>query len=252
MLTIRNLYTSANDKTILKGVSLSVGRGEVHVIMGPNGSGKSTLAYTIMGHPTYIVQSPPKKLKTEIKLDGTSLMGLEADQRARLGLFLAFQTPVAISGVSVMKFLRQLYSAKGPVMQRRFTDIREVYTTVEKLASILKLDKNLLKRSLNDNFSGGEKKKIETLQMLFLQPKYVLVDEVDTGLDVDALQVVARAIATLKKKRSGILIITHYQRILKYIEPDRVHIMIGGTLVKSDGSQLVKKIEKEGYKAYES
>ncbi|MBI4129896.1 Fe-S cluster assembly ATPase SufC, partial [Candidatus Roizmanbacteria bacterium] len=237
-------------------------------------SGKSTLAYAVMGHPSYKISNFKFQISNEnttqdnnnsITLDGKNLTELGADERARLGLFLAFQTPVSIPGVSVGKFLRHLLRSKDPKNRRslakpdlaprdkdpnkiqKLQDILQINKKIDELAKKLSINPELLKRSLNDNFSGGEKKKIETLQMLLLRPKYALIDEIDTGLDVDALRAVATAIKELKKQKTGVLIITHYQRILKYVKPDFVHVMIGGKIVKSGDANLAKEIEKNGY-----
>lgn len=260
MLSIKNLYISIGDKEILKGVDLTIKPGEVHAVMGPNGSGKSTLAYAVMGHPAYKITNKSQKSnsKTEIKLDGKDLLKLAPDELAKLGLFLAFQSPTSIPGVSVGKFLRHLYKIQDSKIRRsqdpkntnRKIDIQSALALnkiLKDYSEKLHIKKELLNRSLNDNFSGGEKKKIETLQMLFLKPKYVLIDEIDTGLDVDSLKVVAESIAELKKEKAGILIITHYNRILHYIKPDYVHVMMAGKIVKSGDANLAKVIEEKGY-----
>jgi len=246
MLSIKNLQASVSDKHILKGVDLAINPGEVHAVMGPNGSGKSTLAYAIMGHPAYEVSH-----ESRVELDKKDLLALPADERAKLGLFLAFQSPTSIPGVSVGKFLRHLYKQKqGKKGVEKKIDIQSALALnkiFEGYSEKLHIKKELLSRSLNDNFSGGEKKKIETLQMLFLKPKYVLIDEIDTGLDVDSLKIVAESIAELKKEKAGILIITHYNRILHYIKPDYVHVMMAGKIVKSGTANLAKEIEEKGY-----
>lgn len=250
MLSIKNLHASVGEKQILKGVDLAINPGEVHAVMGPNGSGKSTLAYAVMGHPSYSVTNSKLRV-TSLKLDGKDLLKLAPDERAKLGLFLAFQSPTSIPGVSVGKFLRHLYKQKqGKKGVEKKIDIQGVIALnkiFDEYSEKLHIKKELLSRSLNDNFSGGEKKKIETLQMLFLKPKYVLIDEIDTGLDVDSLKVVAESIAELKKEKAGILIITHYNRILHYIKPDYVHVMMAGKIVKSGTAKLAKEIEEKGY-----
>lgn len=253
MLIVKNLHVSIGGKQILNGVSLIVKPGEVHAVMGPNGSGKSTLAYSLMGHPAYKIQN--SKSKIQMELDGTSLLDMEPDARAKQGLFLAFQNPVAIPGVSVAKFLRHIgkerviKGIKGESKGKRI-DIAQaiaINKLLDTYAEELHIKKELMSRSLNDNFSGGEKKKIETLQMLFLKPTYAVIDEVDTGLDVDALKVVAGGVKKLTKQGSGMLIITHYNRILHYVKPDYVHVMVKGKIVKSGNWQLAKEIEKKGY-----
>lgn len=246
MLTVKNLHVSVDKKKILRGVTLSVKKGEIHAIMGPNGSGKSTLAYSLMGHPNYEVDK-----KSSVKLDGSDLLDLETDERAKTGLFLAFQSPVAIPGVTVGKFLRQLYTAKKQDKSKKsvkdLTTAIEANKKIDALSKELQVKPELLKRSLNEEFSGGEKKKIETLQMLFLKPNYALVDEVDTGLDVDALKVVAKGIKKLSNEGTGVIVITHYQRILKYLRPDKVHVMRDGKIIKSGNASLAREIEKKGY-----
>ncbi|MCR4264324.1 MAG: Fe-S cluster assembly ATPase SufC [Candidatus Roizmanbacteria bacterium] len=256
MLSIKNLHVSVDEKEILKGLSLSVKPGEIHAIMGPNGSGKSTLAYSLMGHPSYSVTSSKLRV-TSLKIDGKDLLKLDTTERAKLGLFLAFQSPIAVPGVSVGKFLRHVYMSRGKSKNKKLnkvTDIQEAIAINKKIDSLsekLSIKSDLLKRSLNEGFSGGERKKIETLQMLFLQPKYAILDEVDTGLDVDALRVVAKGISELVKKGSGVIIITHYNRLLKHVKPDRVHVMLNGKIVKSGDAGLAKEIEGEGYKKFQ-
>jgi len=276
MLAIRNLHVSVHGKEILKGVSLSIKSGEIHVVMGPNGSGKSTLAYALMGHKSYRISDTGYRISdsmsessnisrevavASITFDGKDLSELPTDARARLGLFLAFQSPVAIPGVSVGKFLRYLLKLKTSGFQKEekaaswASSIKETVALnrrLDALAEKLSIKPELLNRSLNDNFSGGEKKKLEALQMLVVQPKIVIVDEIDTGLDVDALKVVAHAVKEVVKSGAGALIITHYQRILKYLHPDRVHVLIGGKLVRSGDAKLARRIEEKGYKEFAS
>lgn len=244
MLEITNLHVSVAGRQILKGVSLSVGPGEIHAVMGPNGSGKSTLAYTLMGHPSYEVTSP-------ILFNKKNIIEMSADERANAGIFLAFQSPVAIPGVSVGKFLRHIGKQRNKETAGQKGNLLKSAIAINKqldsLAGQLHIKPELLKRDLNDNFSGGEKKKIETLQMLFLKPKLALIDEVDTGLDVDALKLVAAGIKKLAKSGTSVIIITHYQRILKYLKPDRVHVMQDGRIVRSGAADLAEKIEEKGY-----
>lgn len=254
MLSIKNLYASVEQKGILKGLSLSVKPGEIHAIMGPNGSGKSTLAYSLMGHPSYDIQNK----QSIVKLDGKDLLDMDTTERAKAGVFLAFQSPISVPGVSVGKFLRHVHQSKNlkskdPKISNNVRDLTgaiAINKQIEEIAEKLSIKKDLLKRSLNEGFSGGERKKIETLQMLFLQPKYAILDEVDTGLDVDALKVVAKGIQELVKKGSGVIIITHYNRLLKHVKPNRVHVMSNGKIVKSGDAKLAKEIEKDGYKKY--
>jgi len=264
MLTISNLHVSVGEKEILKGLSLTVKPGEIHAIMGPNGSGKSTLAYALMGNPTYEIRNT--NFETIVKLDTVDLLKLSPDGRARAGLFLAFQQPVGIPGVSVRKFLRavgknrnskqskqsaqagkQIANRKESAKSDVLSDALAINKRLDELAEELSIRPDLLSRDLNDNFSGGEKKKIETLQMMFLSPKYAIIDEVDTGLDVDALRIVARGISTLAKQGTGFIIITHYQRILKHVKPDRVHVMKDGNIAMSGTAALATKIEEKGY-----
>lgn len=236
MLEIHNLRVSSDGKEILRGVSLKIKPGEIHALMGPNGSGKSSLSLALMGHPRYKVTSG------RVKLDGKDITDLTPDKRAKLGLFLAMQYPVAVPGVSVTNFLRSaLRNLNG-----RITPAEFVKTTKEKMAQ-LKIDKSFAPRSINDGFSGGEKKKMEVLQLSVLAPKYAVLDETDSGLDVDALKLVAKGINETSGPGIGILLITHYQRILKYIKPDYVHILVGGEIIKSGDHNLAGQIEDKGY-----
>ena len=236
MLEIKDLHVSSENKQILKGVSLKIKSGKIHVLMGPNGSGKSSLSLALMGHPRYKITSG------KIILDRKNITTLTPDKRAKLGLFLAMQYPVAVPGVSVTNFLRSsLRNLKGNVKPAEF-----VQTTREKMGT-LKIDESFATRSINDGFSGGEKKKMEVLQLSILQPKYAVLDETDSGLDVDALKLVAVGIKKTSGPNIGILLITHYQRILRYIKPDFVHILIDGKIVKSGGHKLAERIEEKGY-----
>jgi Fe-S cluster assembly ATP-binding protein len=242
-LVIRDLHVRVGGKEILKGVNLMVGQGEVHALMGPNGTGKSTLAYTLMGHPNYEV------IQGEVLFKGISLLGLTADERAHLGLFLAFQYPVAIPGVSVANFLRSALNA-----QRHYRDpldkgipIPEFRKLLREKMDILKMDHSFAGRYLNDGFSGGEKKRAEILQMATLKPEIAIMDETDSGLDIDALRIVSEGVNALRGSDLGMLVITHYQRILNYIKPEYVHILLDGRIVESGGPELALHLEEQGY-----
>jgi Fe-S cluster assembly ATP-binding protein len=241
MLSIKKLQVAVEDKTIIHDISLDVKPGEIHAVMGPNGSGKSTLAYTLAGHPKYTVKMG------SMSLDKKNILSMSPDQRARAGLFLAFQYPVEIAGVSVQNFLRAAHEA-------RFGKLKSILgfrKGLQKLADELKVKKELLERSLNDGFSGGEKKRVEILQMAALQPKFAVLDETDSGLDVDAIKAVAMGIkAIVKKYNTGVIVITHYQRILKYLEPNKVHVMVKGKIVKSGGKEFAEELEQNGYAKY--
>src|SRR3989338_8480253 len=241
MLEIKNLSVNIDKKEILKGVSLTIGSGEVVALMGPNGSGKSTLAFALMGHPSYEITDG------SVDLDGGDMTTATPDERSRAGLFLAVQYPVSIPGVSVREALLASLRARGESVSAL-----EVKKRIEAEAKELAIDEELLKRSLNEGFSGGEKKKMEILQMRILTPKYAILDETDSGLDIDALKIVATGTAFMaKKKQTGILVITHYQRLLKYLKPDRVLVMKQGRIAKEGGGELVAELEKSGYKQYE-
>ncbi len=241
MLEIKNLKVKIEDKEILKGISLSVKPGEVVAVMGPNGSGKSTLAFTLLGHPTYEITSGT------IELEGEDINETPPDERARKGMFLAVQYPVSIPGVNVRETLLAATRARGVK-----TSAMEIKKEVEALAAELKIGEDLLKRGLNEGFSGGEKKKMEILQMRVLKPKYAILDETDSGLDIDALKIVAMgAVKAAKEAKTGVLVITHYQRLLEYLKPDRVIILKNGLIVDEGGTELVAALEKQGYKEYE-
>jgi len=239
ILNISDLKATIEDKEILKGVNLEIKGGEIHAIMGPNGTGKSTLASTVMGHPKYEVTGGTVTLNNE------NVLEMEVDQRARAGLFLAMQYPAEVSGVTNADFLRtamQTKTADGKAMPL-FKFIRELDKNVSKL----EMHQDLPHRYLNEGFSGGEKKRNEILQMLMLKPKIAILDEIDSGLDVDALRIVGEAVNSMRNENFGCLLITHYQRLLDYIEPDFVHIMMQGRIVKSGGKALMERIDREGY-----
>lgn len=237
-LEIKDLVVSVEGEKVLHGVSLKTKPGEIHAIMGPNGSGKSSLALAIAGHPSYKIKSGT------VRLMGKDLLSLKPHQRAKLGLFLAFQNPVVIFGVPVVSFLR---AAKSKVDNGQNLNISRFYEQLKENGRSLGLGEELLNRSLNDGFSGGEKKKVEVLTLLALSPKLAILDEIDTGLDVDALKTIAGVINKVAKRGTGIILITHYQRILEYVKPDRVHVLKGGKIVASGDASLAQKIEKEGY-----
>jgi len=242
-LVISNLHVSVDDTEILKGVDLTIKSGEVHAVMGPNGTGKSTLAYALMGHPKYDVT------KGEATLDGVSLLDLDPNDRSSLGLFLAFQYPVAVPGVSVANFLRTAINAqrKGQDPEDKGISIPDFRKKLKEKLALLKMDESFAGRYLNDGFSGGEKKRVEILQMATLEPKFSILDETDSGLDIDALKIVSDGINTIGDKNQGILVITHYQRILNYIKPDYVHVMLNGKIAQSGGPELALRLEEEGY-----
>jgi Fe-S cluster assembly ATP-binding protein len=237
-LEIKELHVSVEGKEILKGVNLKVNKGEIHALMGPNGSGKSTLAYTLMGHPKYQVTSG------DILLEGESIVTLTPDKRARKGLFLAFQYPVSVQGVSMFSFLRAAFNASHPSSQPTIFEFKEKLN--EKL-KMLGMGEDILNRYLNEGFSGGEKKRAEILQMAMIEPKFAVLDETDSGLDIDALKIVAEGINRLSSPERGILLITHYQRILRYVKPHFVHVMYQGKIIESGGEELSKLLEEKGY-----
>lgn len=242
-LTISNLQVSVGDKPILRGIDMVVKPGEIHAVMGPNGSGKSTLAYTLAGHPGYSVTGG------EVKLDKEKILELSPDERSQAGLFLAFQYPIEIPGVRVQNFLRLAYQARfADQPDRKFPSVLAFRTHLETLAAELKVKKELLKRGLNEGFSGGEKKRLEILQMAVLEPKFAILDETDSGLDVDAIKAVAEGVRKIVTKyKTGVIVITHYQRILKYLEPDFVHVLVDGKIVKSGTGELAGELEASGY-----
>ncbi|MFL6015683.1 MAG: Fe-S cluster assembly ATPase SufC [Gaiellaceae bacterium] len=247
LLEIKNLHVALEDGTeIVKGVDLSVDRNEIHAIMGPNGSGKSTLAYAMMGHPAYEITDG------EILFDGEDLVELGADERAQRGLFLAFQYPHAVPGVTVTSFLRSAINSirkaragqEDPIPIPQFR--KDLFAAMDRL----EVSRELASRYLNDGFSGGEKKRVEILQMAMLSPRIAVLDETDSGLDIDALKVVANGVQELVGPDMGAVVITHYQRILNYVKPDFVHVFVGGRIVEEGGPELAHKLEAEGYEAF--
>ncbi|HKT45049.1 MAG TPA: Fe-S cluster assembly ATPase SufC [Gaiellaceae bacterium] len=248
LLRLENLHVALEDGTeIVKGVDLEVGLDEVHAIMGPNGSGKSTLSYAIMGHPAYEIT------EGKILFDGEDVTEMGADERAQRGLFLAFQYPHAIPGVTVTNFLRSAINATRKARSGKDDPMPIPEFRKELLAQMdrLKVSRELASRYLNDGFSGGEKKRVEILQMAMLKPRIAVLDETDSGLDIDALRVVASGVNELVGPQMGALVITHYQRILDYIKPDHVHVFVGGRIVESGGAELAQKLEAQGYAPYE-
>lgn len=242
-LEIKNLHVNIEGKEILKGLDLTIEQGKVHAIMGPNGTGKSTLAYTLMGHPSYTVT------EGEVIFKGQNVLELEPDERSRLGIFLAFQYPVAISGVTVANFLRTAINARRRAVnpEDKGMPIPEFRKLLKDKMAMLKMDQTFAGRYLNDGFSGGEKKRAEILQMATLQPEIAILDETDSGLDIDALRIVSEGVNTLLSENLGVLVITHYQRLLNYIKPDYVHVMLGGRIVESGGPDLALHLEEKGY-----
>ncbi len=242
-LEIRNLHVSVESKPILKGVNLTVRQGEIHALMGPNGSGKSTLANTLMGHPDYEVTGG------QIIFDGHDLLELAADERSRLGLFLAFQYPVAISGVTLANFLRQAVNArrKDENPDDKGMPIPEFRRMLTAKMDTLQVDHSFAGRYLNEGFSGGEKKRAEILQMATLEPKIAVLDETNSGLDIDALRIVSEGVNKLAGPDLGVLVITHYQRILNYVKPEFVHIMMDGQIVETGGPEMALELEERGY-----
>lgn len=238
-LQIQDLHVSIGDREILRGLTLDLPTGQVHAIMGPNGSGKSTLAKVIAGHPDYNVTSG------DVLLDGGSILEMEPDERARKGIFLAFQYPSEIPGVSIANFLRAAVQARLPEGEE--LEATEYYERLYEKMDLLEVPRNFTSRSVNEGFSGGEKKRCEILQMAMLQPTFALLDETDSGLDIDALKIVAHGVNSLRGPDAGMLVITHYQRLLNYIVPDVVHVMAAGRIVESGGKELAHKLESEGY-----
>ena len=249
-LEIKDLHVQVDGKEILKGIDLVIRSGEVHAIMGPNGSGKSTLALTVMGHPRYKVTSG------EIRFAGQDVLAMPVDERARAGLFLAFQYPLAIPGVSVANFLRTTINARradrgatAAANERKRTDIAipEFLKLLKEKMKLLEVEDSFITRAVNEGFSGGEKKRLEMLQMHMFQPKAAILDETDSGLDIDALKVVSKGIEALRSPEVGILLITHYERMLRYVMPDFVHVLVDGRIVRTGGRELAAELEAKGY-----
>jgi Fe-S cluster assembly ATP-binding protein len=245
-LVIRDLHASIDGAEILKGVDLELSKGEVHAIMGPNGSGKSTLAHVLMGHPAYEVTGG------EVTFKGEEVLELEPDERSRLGLFLAFQYPAAIPGVTVANFLRMAVNAhrRGEDGTENPIRIPEFRKLLQESMEQLKIDRSMTSRYLNDGFSGGEKKRMEMLQMAMLRPQIAILDETDSGLDIDALRIVADGVNSLVGPDMGALVITHYSRLLRYIKPQHVHVLVDGRIVRSGGPEVADELERDGYAPY--
>jgi len=245
-LIIKDLWVYAEDKEILKGINLSLDTDKIHAIMGPNGSGKTTLGFVMMGHPKYTVK------RGEIIYKNKNILELTPDQRAELGLFLAFQYPFEIKGISLSHFVwRSILALKEKGVNGKYPkNFIEFKKELKKFLSLLELEEHFGSRELNAGFSGGEKKRAEVLQMLLLKPEFAILDEIDSGLDIDSVKTVAKAINYLRGKNFGALLITHYQRILNYVEPDKVYVMIDGRIVKEGDKTLVHEIEKKGYKEF--
>lgn len=237
LFEFKDIHVAVEGKEVVSGVSLAINPGEIHAIMGPNGSGKSSLSNALMGHPNYEIT------RGEARLDGVDILGMAPDERSRAGLFLAFQYPLAIPGVTVANFLRAaLKSHRG-----KDADMSDFRRLLKKEMEALSIDHSFATRYLNDGFSGGEKKRVEILQQAMLQPRMALLDETDSGLDIDALKTVAEGINRFHSDRNGLLLVTHYQRLLNYVKPDYVHVMMNGRFVKSGGPELALKLEESGY-----
>ena len=241
MLDVKNLHVSVEGKEILKGLDLHVNAGEVHAIMGPNGSGKSTLARALSGHPQYEVT------EGEVLFEGRTLLEMDPDERAREGLFMAFQYPVEIAGVNNTNFLKAMLNAKRKHLGLPELDAMEFLTLVREKSKLLEIDDSMLKRAVNEGFSGGEKKRNEIFQLALLEPKLAILDETDSGRDIDALKLVADGVNAMRAPERGFVVVTHYQRLLNYIVPDYVHVLSGGRIVKSGGKELALELEAKGY-----
>ena len=244
LLEIHDLFASTENLTILKGVNITINPGEIHAIMGRNGCGKSTLSKIIAGHPSYEITGG------NIKLSGTDIEPLEPEERAQSGIFLGFQYPIEIPGVSNLEFLRVATNARRKFLKKEELDTFEFEDLVKEKLEIVKMEPTFLDRSINQGFSGGEKKRNEILQMALLEPKIAILDETDSGLDIDALKIVADGVNTLRDKKNSFLIITHYQRLLDYIKPDFVHVLMNGKIIKSGGPDLALELEKKGYENF--
>jgi Fe-S cluster assembly ATP-binding protein len=241
MLEIRNLHAGIDGKEILKGINLTVNKGEIHAIMGPNGSGKSTLAKVLAGHPQYEV------IQGEILYEGRNLLEMEPDERAREGVFMAFQYPIEVPGVSNAQFLRLAYNEKRKHLGEEELDPLEFKDFLKERAKVVEMEASFMTRSVNEGFSGGEKKRNEILQMAVLQPKLAVLDETDSGLDIDALRVVANGVNHLHTPNNAIIVVTHYQRLLNYIVPDFVHVLADGRIAREGGKELALELEAKGY-----
>ena len=241
LLEVKDLHAGIEGKEILKGLNLQVNKGEVHAIMGPNGSGKSTLSKVLAGHPSYEV------ISGEVLFEGKNLLELEPDERAREGVFMAFQYPVEVPGVSNSQFLRLAYNEKMKHFGEEELDPLEFNDLLKEKAKIVEMSPEFFKRSVNEGFSGGEKKRNEILQMAVLEPKLAILDETDSGLDIDALRIVAEGVNKLRSSENAIILVTHYQRLLNYIQPDFVHVLAGGKIVKEGGKELALELEEKGY-----
>ena len=241
MLEIRNLHAAIEGQEILKGIDLKINKGEVHAIMGPNGSGKSTLAKVLAGHPSYEVTGG------EVIYDGRNLLELSPDERARAGVFMAFQYPVEVPGVSNAQFLRLAYNERQKHLGEEELDPLEFKDLLKEKAAIVEMDASFMSRSVNEGFSGGEKKRNEILQMAVLDPRLAVLDETDSGLDIDALRIVAEGVNKLHDPNKAIIVVTHYQRLLNYIVPDFVHVLSAGRIVKEGGKELALELEEKGY-----
>ena len=241
MLKIENLHASIGDKEILKGINLTVGKGEVHAIMGPNGSGKSTLSSVLVGHPTYEVT------EGSVTFEGEDILELEPEERAHRGLFLSFQYPVEIPGVSMVNFMRAALNERRKAAGLDPLPAADFLKLMKQKRDLVELDNKLASRSVNEGFSGGEKKRNEIFQMAMLEPKLAILDETDSGLDIDALRIVAKGVNELRSPENSTIVITHYQRLLDYIRPDFVHVLYKGRIVRSGGPELALELEKRGY-----
>jgi Fe-S cluster assembly ATP-binding protein len=241
VLEIRDLHATVDGKEILRGINLSIKKGEIHAIMGPNGSGKSTLAKILAGHPAYEVT------QGEVLYEGRNLLELAPDERAREGVFLAFQYPVEVPGVSNAQFLRLAYNEKRKHLGEEELDPLEFKDLLTERAKIVEMDAGLMSRSVNEGFSGGEKKRNEILQMAVLEPKLAVLDETDSGLDIDALRIVSEGVNKLRTPENAVVLVTHYQRLLNYIVPDHVHVLYKGRIVRTGGKELALELEEKGY-----